>query len=280
MDWWINEFRNLWERTSPASSVGMGGRAVLIALIGAMPMLVSAGELFQFSADGAVIRGPVSKKEIALVFTGHEFAEGVPVILEQLGRHGGKASFSLTGDFLANSNHATLAAQIVKEGHYLGPHSDKHLLYCSWESSKKTLVTREEFAEDVGRNLAKIERLGVARSNVTFFLPPFEHCNAEIVRWSEGMGLRMINYTPGTRSNADYTGEAEPNFVSARTIYDSIVAKEKSDPKGLNGFILLLHIGAGPGRTDKFHARFGELLDYLAGRGYRFVRVDELLASK
>jgi len=42
-------------------------------------------------------------------------------------------------------------------------------------------------------------------------------------------------------------------------------------------FILLLHIGSGPGRADKFPARFGALLDYLAAKGYQFVRVDELL---
>ena len=47
----------------------------------------------------------------------------------------------------------------------------------------------------------------------------------------------------------------------------------------MNGFILLLHIGSGPGRTDKFPTRFGELLDYLAGKGYEFVRVDELLEA-
>ena len=45
----------------------------------------------------------------------------------------------------------------------------------------------------------------------------------------------------------------------------------------MNGFILLLHVGSGPGRHDKFHDRFGELLDYLDSKGYQFVRVDELL---
>ena len=34
------------------------------------------------------------------------------------------------------------------------------------------------------------------------------------------------------------------------------------------------------GRTDKFHYRFGELLDTLAGKGYEFVRVDELLQAR
>jgi len=45
----------------------------------------------------------------------------------------------------------------------------------------------------------------------------------------------------------------------------------------LNGFLLLLHLGSGPGRSDKFHSRFAELLDTLAAKGYRFVGVDELL---
>lgn len=51
----------------------------------------------------------------------------------------------------------------------------------------------------------------------------------------------------------------------------------EGEPHGLNGFILLLHLGSGPGRTDNFHPRLGELLDTLAAKGYQFVRVDELL---
>lgn len=91
--------------------------------------------------------------------------------------------------------------------------------------------------------------------------------------------MTLINFTPGTRSNADYTGEADRNFVPSSVIYDSILARERQDPNGLNGFILLLHLGAGPGRQDKFHTRFGGLLDVLAAKGYEFVRVDELLDS-
>jgi endoglucanase len=42
-------------------------------------------------------------------------------------------------------------------------------------------------------------------------------------------------------------------------------------------FLLLPRLGAGPKRTDRFHARSGELLDLLAAKGYQSVRVDELL---
>jgi len=227
--------------------------------------------------DGAIVRGPKDQKRMAIVFTGHEFGEGGETLLNELARHKSRASFFLTGVFLTNSQFASLVERLQNEWHFLGPHSDRHLLYCAWENSL-TLVRKEEFQEDLLANVAKVpNNANVNRRFSRYFLPPFEHYNREIADWTRANGWMLINFTPGTRSNADYTGEADKTFVSSQKIFDSIVARERDDPNGLNGFILLLHIGAGPGRTDKFHARFGELLDYLAGRGYEFVRVDELL---
>ncbi len=258
-------------------------RALLLAAFSASCVWITRGEAatnhFELREDG-IIRGPQNEKRIAISFTGHSFAEGADTILNELARHHGKGSFFLTGEFLANTNLAPIAKRILKEGHYLGPHSDKHMLYCPWDGPKRTLVTHEEFQKDLEANLARIERFGVSRGQIRYFLPPYEHYNREIVDWTKGMGLTLVDYTPGTRSNADYTGETETNFVSSKAIFDSIVSKEQKDPNGLNGFILLLHIGSGPGRMDKFSARFGELLDYLAGKGYQFVRVDELLDAK
>jgi endoglucanase len=226
-------------------------------------------------AEGAIMRGPQESRRLALVFTGHEFAEGGATILDELKKRGARASFFLTGDFLVNPRFQPLVRRIVDEGHYLGPHSDKHLLYCEWNPGKKTLVSKKTFTTDLRANLEKIARLGVDRPR--YFLPPFEHFNADIATWSGELGLQLVNYTPGTRSNADYMEDGAPHFVSSRAIFESIVQRERADPHGLNGFLLLLHIGTGPGRTDKFHARFGELLDALAGKGYQFVRVDQLL---
>jgi len=211
------------------------------------------------------------------VFTGHGYAEGGEVILNELGKHQAKGSFFLTGGFLTNTSFQPLIQRIVREGHYLGPHSDQHLLYCPWDGPQKTLVTYTGFRADLESNLRKIERFGVKRARIRFFLPPYEHYNQEIVAWARETGLTLVNFTPGTRANADYTGEAERNFVSSKAIFDSIVAREQHDPHGLNGFLLLLHIGSGPDRADKFPARFGGLLDYLAGKHYQFVRVDDLL---
>jgi len=231
--------------------------------------------------DGGIIRGPKNEKRLALVFTGHEFAEGGDVVLDALREHGGRGSFFLTGDFLRSEQFASLVRRMTDEGHYIGPHSDKHLLYCNWEGSRSNLVSEDEFTIDLFANLRLIPSpMWSVQRPSRYFLPPFEHYNRDIADWARKQRWTLINFTPGTRSNADYTGEADTNFVSSQAIFDSILQREREDPHGLNGFILLLHLGSGPGRADKFHPRFRELLDTLAAKGYRFVGVDELLEPK
>ncbi|HYJ90433.1 MAG TPA: hypothetical protein VEV84_03930, partial [Pyrinomonadaceae bacterium] len=62
--------------------------------------------------------------------------------------------------------------------------------------------------------------------------------------------------------------------------FDSIVDRETKDPASLNGFILLLHAGTDPARTDKFYNRLDDLLKILRSKGYDLVRVDDLLKAK
>jgi hypothetical protein len=91
------------------------------------------------------------------------------------------------------------------------------------------------------------------------------------------MGDTLVNFTPGSGSNRDYAPEGDRAFVPSQKIYDDILAYEQKDPHGLNGFLLLLHLGSG--RKDPFHTRLGPLCDELARRGYQFVRVDSLVGE-
>jgi peptidoglycan/xylan/chitin deacetylase (PgdA/CDA1 family) len=123
-----------------------------------------------------------------------------------------------------------------------------------------------------------METFGIRKSDAPFFLPPYEWYNAEIVKWTREAGLTLVNFSPGTRSTADYTyPEMAERYVPSDEIYRSIMAKEASSPEGLNGFILLVHIGTDSRRTDKFYNRLEELIQDLKGKGYRFTHLKALL---
>jgi endoglucanase len=229
--------------------------------------------------QGGIIRGPRAEKSIALIFTGGDFADGGGLIRRVLARKRVKASFFFTGDFFRFPANEDLITGLIADGHYIGPHSDKHLLYCSWEDRDRLLVQKKEFTGDIADNYREMEKFGISRQEARYFIPPYEWYNERIVAWAEEMGLILINYTPGTGSNADYTTPDMAEYRSSERIFDSIMAYEKSDPDGLNGFLLLLHIGTHPDRKDKFYYRLEELIGRLSSLDYVFVKVNELLVD-
>jgi endoglucanase len=202
---------------------------------------------------GATTRFNTDSKNIHLVFTGHEFAEGGNTILKTLYKHDVPASFFFTGDFLRNNKR--LVKKLSNDGHYIGAHSDKHLLYCDWTKRDSLLVTKEQFLNDLLLNINELERNDVPKSQALTFMPSFEWYNDSIVKWANQVGFNVVNFTSGTSSNADYTTPNMKNYKSSQQIYDAILNYEKTDSDKLNGFILLLHIGAGKERTDKFFDR-------------------------
>lgn len=231
-------------------------------------------------AHGAVIRGDTSEKDMALVLTGDTFGEGGASIIRSLKKHNVKASFFLTGNFYSNTSFKDLILDLKKDEHYLGAHSDKHLLYADWTRRDSLLVTEEEFKQDLSTNYDRMAGFGIRPEDAPWFLPPYEWYNAEIARWTRDLGLRLVNFSPGTRSAADYTyPEMGDRYWSSDEIYDSILRYEETGLHGLNGFILLIHIGTDPRRTDKFYHKLDTLLKELSGRGYRLCTITELLGG-
>jgi peptidoglycan/xylan/chitin deacetylase (PgdA/CDA1 family) len=227
--------------------------------------------------EGGIVRGPQTDKKIALEFSADQFVEGGPTILDELAAHRAKASFFLTGRCVRRGENRALISRMIKDGHYVGPHSNAHPLLCPWTGKKRTLVTKDFFADDLNKNIVALEQFGVPRDSIKYFLPPYEWYNDEVSDWTRELGMVLINHTPGTRSAADYTEEKEHNFVCSEKIFNSIVDEEKRH--GLQGHLLLLHLGSGPQRKDKMHRRIGELIEHLQKNGYELVRVDELLKN-
>jgi peptidoglycan/xylan/chitin deacetylase (PgdA/CDA1 family) len=226
---------------------------------------------------GGVARGDVSEKRIALIFTGGHHGGGTEHILDTLQRLDVKASFFVTGDYVSQELLHPSLRRMVAEGHCLGPHSHAHLLYCSWEDRSETLVTEEEFREDLQHNIDELRSFGAMQGEGPIhFIPPYEWFNGLQVLWSRDMNCMLFNFTPGIGSHRDWAPEGHAAFRTSEQIFQDILDFEASDPHGLSGALMLMHLGSL--REDKMHRLLGPLIETLMGMGYEFVRVDEMLS--
>lgn len=222
---------------------------------------------------GALIRKNIKEKEIYLIFSADEYGEGAEHILEVLYEKKVNASFFLTGNFLRNPVYTATVKRIIADNHFLGPHSDRHLLYMSWENRDSLLVTKAGFLADLKANFIELERRGVKLTGKKYFLAPYEWYNSSIASWTADMGVDLINLSPGSGTNADYITPDMKNYQSSETLFNRLKNYEVSEQNGLNGAFILIHLGTHPDRTDKFYYKLEEIISYFTTRGYSFKKL-------
>ena len=217
---------------------------------------------------GAVIRINSDKKVIYLTFTADSLFNGADHILKVLKKQGVKGSFFLTGNCLRMDEHKNMIERIIKEGHYVGGHSDKHLLYAPWGKRDSLYFTPDQIREDARLNIIELGKFGVEPSDAAWFIPPYEYYNKEVVSALNSIGLRVMNYTPGTNTPADYTEPSMPNYKNSQNIINTLYGFESIE--GLNGAIILIHPGVSDKRPDKLYLRLTEIIRDLKKKGYSF----------
>lgn len=251
----------------------MDGTASLTMYLAALEAAAPAFGATVTRQAGAITRFSAQDSVIYLAFTGHDYNDGAASVAQTLRRQGVKANFFLTGDFLRNPANQRFLQRLKRFGHYLGPHSDRHLLYCAWNKRDSLLVSRDSFVRDLAANYAALAEWGISKEEAPFLMPPFEWYNAQIATWAQSVGLQLINFTPGTGSQADYTTPDMANYVDSVTLRQRILRQADDRAGGLNGHILLLHLGTAPERSDKFYMQLDSLIQALKERGYRFGRL-------
>jgi peptidoglycan/xylan/chitin deacetylase (PgdA/CDA1 family) len=220
--------------------------------------------------NGAIVRGPLDRPRIAIVFSCRETDEGSDAIMESLRAHHARASFFVSSDFLNWPVNADFIRGAHSEGHFVGPQSD------DWSEFSQPGI-RHTVCPNVDEHLNLLAQAGVSRGEVRYFLPTSDQLNSTVVGHGREYGMKMITGTPGTLSLKTTTAENTGEFVSSQRILESILSREHSGKNGLNGFQLLFSLDSGARQADKFYTRFSELLDTLQNRGYEFVTLDELL---
>lgn len=213
--------------------------------------------------QGAIVRTDTLKKNIYLCFTGHDQIDGFEHVMSVLNKQKIRGSFFLTGDFVRSNE--WLVKELAKNGHFVGAHSDKHLLYCDWAKRDSLLHSENVIREDISQNLHVLKKLGI---HPEYFMPPYEWYNQKVVEIASELNQVTVNFSAGTRSNADYTTPDMPNYTSSKSILESIDAYLSLH--SMNGFHLLIHPGTSPNRKDKFYLHLDELITKLKQEGYQF----------
>lgn len=225
--------------------------------------------------NGAVARGATNKPRLAIMFSCRDADAAAAATVEALKAQPAKVSFFVTRDFLLQPANRLLVQSVLVQGHYVGLQSD------NWSPLG---TTSSDFASklnptpppEVESHLAQLAAFGLKRKDVSYFLPTLDQLNPATAERARSWGLTMVAGTPGTLSFATSTAEGTPQFASSQAILDSILKAER-ESGGLNGFLLLFPLDSGARRSDKFYHRFAELINTLQDRGYKFVRVDQLL---
>ena len=134
-------------------------------------------------------------------------------------------------------------------------------------------MSADSIMTDLRANYAELAKFGVKQADARWYLPPYEHYNAFSVGILEAMGVKVVNYTPGIGTPADYTTPDMKNYRTAQALIDGLWKFEKE--QGLNGALVLIHPGIVESRPDgeRLYNRLGEIIRYLKKKGYRFDRL-------
>ena len=229
-------------------------------------------------SHGGIVRGDPAVKAVSLVFTAHDTADGADAILNALNEARVPGSFFVTGTFV--EQFPDVLKRLVGAGHYVGTHSDGHLLYAPWDRRDSCLVSHDEFVRDIREAYRKLAPYGITPATAPWFMPPYEWYNRTIASWARDLGLQVVNFTPGTGTNADYTWPGVEDFNGDRymdntALWTRLIEHEARHT--LNGHLLIVHMGTNPLRPDKFYNELPQLLRWLGSRGYNIVSLNELL---
>lgn len=221
---------------------------------------------------GTIIRADTSLKNIYLIFTGDTYTEGLSEIATTLQNQKIKGSFFFTGNVYKQKSNLPIIKKIYNSGSYIGPHSNGHLLYNDWKQRDSMLVTSDSLLQDLAENEKVMEQLGIKHA-VKWMVPPYEWWNQEVANTLAKKGYRLLSFTPGTTTNADYTDPSMgTRYKSSASIIAALDLFEKT--KTLNGVVLLIHIGTDPKRTDKLYKQLPSIIKKYKNLGYQFAPID------
>ncbi len=233
----------------------------------------------------SVENGATGKKLVSLTFDGGSYANAADDILDTLKSRNVKATMFVTGHFIRR--YPQVLKRCLREGHEIGNHMYSHPRLTTYADTR-THKTRDEVTPEFVRGQL-LKAGAVLRETLgTEFAPiwraPYGEKNPDICRWARDAGYLHVGWRQGRtwRRNLDTNDwvpdEDTPGYHSPEEVYRKIMDIADTPPYGVNGGIILLHLGTTRKENHKqVHRIIGRLIDDLRARDYQLVPVTVLL---
>ncbi|MFI4967118.1 MAG: polysaccharide deacetylase family protein [Gammaproteobacteria bacterium] len=226
------------------------GLVALVLMVIAVDSVVRPGSSWFVTT---ISHGPRGSRQVALSFDDGPDAAVTPLLLDELKRHGARASFFVIGQSLAQ--HPELGRRIVAEGHVIANHSWQH-------SYMQNFHLRRWQQEELKRCEIGIEAI-TGRPSLRLYRPPVGMKTADQARAAIDLGLRVVAWSVHSRD----TVSPDPTAISRRVLR-----------KVRGGDIILLHDGDRmPGRRKTCPEALRLILIGLREKGLDCVTLTELL---
>lgn len=221
-----------------------------------------------------LVRAPQGERRVLLTFDGGSNANSTPQILRALKRHGIRATLFLTGEYI--QKYPELVRQMVREGHLVGNHtfSHPHLTTYSFNGRHGTLagVTAGFLKDQLGR-AAEAFRSTAGMEMDPYWRAPFGEANRDIVSWAYAGGYRHVSWTPHLDTLDWVADRSSPLYKGPEEILRKLLSRADSAPGGVDGGIILMHLGTEREGEQEAHLILEPLIGQLQSRGYSFVDV-------
>jgi peptidoglycan-N-acetylglucosamine deacetylase len=194
--------------------------------------------------DDILVHGNTNLKEVALTFDDGPHPETARKLLDLLGKEGVKATFFVVGSKVDES--PRLIRRMMKEGHEVGNHTYSHPRLDGMDAAQ----IRDEIAK-CGHAVFRATGAGM-----NLFRPPGMRYDEIVIRTAQDLGYVTIHWNTAAQ---DFQPQ-EPSRIVEKVL-------KRTQP----GSVILLH--SHPNTLEALPA----ILSELKAKGYRFVRVSQML---